>query len=211
MPRLAPGNEFPEPERIVARAMSRALDRDEIAAEIERQIDRLEQLAGGPPDYLDGPHHVHVLPIVRGALASVMTRRFPNGGLLVRDPADRPSAIIHRKLHATKAMGAGTLAAGFRKLMQANGFPTNVGFSGYSTFGPLPYATEFESFLVDLGSRPMIMCHPGLPDDELGPRDSIAARRPEEHAYLAARPDLPGMIWRVTKRDAAGFPWQAAA
>jgi predicted glycoside hydrolase/deacetylase ChbG (UPF0249 family) len=208
MPRLAPSGAFPLPDRIVARAVSRALDRDEVAAEIDRQLDRFEQVAGVPPDYVDGHHHVHALPVVRDALVSVLARRFPKGGPLVRDPADRPSAIIHRKLQAAKAMAAGTLATGFRKLIEANGFATNIGFSGYSGFGEVPYAAEFESFLVDLGARPMIMCHPGLPDDELGPLDTIAARRPQEHAYLAARPDLPDIIWHAGERDDAGFPWK---
>ena len=57
----------------------------------------------------------------------------------------------------------------------------------------------------------MIMCHPGLADDTLGDRDEIAARRPEEQAYLAARPGLPDLLWHAGARDAAGFPWREAA
>ncbi len=87
-------------------------------------------------------------------------------------------------------------------------FVTNRGFAGFSDFGPTPYAAEFETYLIAPGARPMIMCHPGLADDELGALDSIAARRPEEQAFLAGRPGLPELLWHPRRRaDAAEFPW----
>ena len=209
MPKLAPGNTLPSPETVVGRAVSRAIDGAEVAGEIERQIDRFEAVAGVPPDFIDGHHHVHALPGIRAALITVLKRQFPSGGPLIRDPADRVAAIFGRGLVAGKALTASMLAFGFRQRVEAEGFATNRGFSGYSTFGALPYAREFDAFLIRPGPRPMIMCHPGLPDDELGAANSIAVRRPEEHAYLSARPDLPDLIWHVQARDAAGFPWAA--
>ncbi len=210
MAKLAPGGELPPPDRIIGRAVSRAIDRQELADEIERQLDRFAAVAGVPPDFVDGHHHVHALPGVRAALLGVLQRRFPAGGPLIRDPADRVLAILRRKVAAGKALTAAMLAAGLRRDAEAAGFATNRGFSGYSTFGAMPYAQEFAGFLVAPGSRPMTMCHPGLPDDELGTADEIAARRPEEHAYLTGRADLPALIWHVGARDAAGFPWAAA-
>jgi predicted glycoside hydrolase/deacetylase ChbG (UPF0249 family) len=211
MPKLAPTGQLPAPEKIVGRAVGRAIDGTEIAGEIQRQIDRFEAAAGVPPDFIDGHHHVHALPGVRAALVEVLRRRFPSGGPLIRDPADDSLAIIRRRLVARKALAAAMLAFGFRQLVTRAGFATNRGFSGYSTFGAVPYAREFETFLIAPGERPMIMCHPGLPDDELGTADEIAARRPEEHGVLLARPGLPELIWHVTGRDPAGFPWAAAA
>lgn len=211
MSRLAPAGELPPPDKIVARAVARLIDRDEIADEIERQLDRFEAVAGVPPDFVDGHHHVHALPGIRDALADVLSRRFPSGGPLVRDPADRAAAIVRRRVASGKALTAAMLSLGFRQTMAAAGFATNRGFSGYSTFGTVPYAAEFAAFLIEPGSRPLIMCHPGLADGELGAADEIAARRPEEHAYLSTRPDLAALIWHVGGRDAAGFPWQTAA
>ncbi len=207
MPKLAPGGTLPPPDRVVSRAVSRAIDREEVAGEIDRQLDRFEAVAGAPPDFIDGHHHVHALPGIRAALVTVLQRRFPAGGPLVRDPADRIAAILGRRVVAGKALSAAMLALGFRQTVEAAGFATNRGFSGYSTFGALPYAREFDAFLIQPGPRPMIMCHPGLADDALGAADEIAQRRPEEHAYLAGRDDLPALIWHVTERDAAGFPW----
>lgn len=211
MPKLAPDGEFPTRERVVGRAASRQIDRSEIGAEIERQLDRFQAVAGVPPDFVDGHHHVHGLPGIRDELVAALKRRFPAGGPLIRDPADRPLAILRRRVAATKAATAATLVAGFGKLARGAGFATNEGFSGYSTFGSIPYADEFPAFLIDPGPRPMIMCHPGLPDDELGDRDAISGRRPEEHRYLAGRPGLPDLIWHPEGRDAAGFPWEVTA
>jgi predicted glycoside hydrolase/deacetylase ChbG (UPF0249 family) len=196
---------------VVSRAVSRAIDAEEVAGEIERQLDRFEAVAGVPPDFIDGHHHVHALPGIRAALTDVLQRRFPSGGPLVRDPADGVLAILSRRIAAGKALTAAMLAFGFRRLIEQAGFSTNRGFSGYSTFGALPYATEFTAFLIEPGPRPMIMCHPGLADDELGAEDSIAARRPEEHGFLSGRADLTDLIWHVTGRDVAGFPWTAAS
>jgi predicted glycoside hydrolase/deacetylase ChbG (UPF0249 family) len=211
MPRLAPDGMVPAREKVIGRAASRQIDRAEVGAEIERQLDRFQEFAGTPPDFIDGHHHVHGLPGIRDALVEALKRRFPAGGPLIRDPADRLPAIARRRVAATKAAAAALLVAGLRRLAAGAGFATNSGFSGFSTFGTTPYADEFPAFLIDPGSRPMIMCHPGRPDPELGAGDPIERRRPEELAYLAVRPDLPDLIWRPARRDAAGFPWTVGA
>jgi len=211
MPKLAPSGEFPPPDTVVGRAVRGAIDGQEIAGEIDRQIDRFEAAAGVPPDFIDGHHHVHAVPGIRAALLDVLKRRFPAGGPLIRDPADRIAAILQRRVAVGKGLTAAMLAFGFRQAVEAAGFATNRGFSGYSTFGALPYAQEFDAFLRAPGTRPMIMCHPGLAGDSAGVADEIAARRPEEHAYLSGRGDLPALIWHVGGRDAAGFPWSVAA
>jgi predicted glycoside hydrolase/deacetylase ChbG (UPF0249 family) len=208
MPRFAPDRELPPREIVIRRALSRSLPLAEIGAEIGRQLDRFEEIAGVPPDFVDGHHHVHVLPGIRGALIGELRRRFPAAGPLVRDSGDRFANIVRRRTATPKALTAAALAAGFGREVRASGFAANDSFAGFSTFGSLPYATEFERFLLSPGSRPMIMCHPGFADDELGARDSIAARRTEEQAFLAARPGLPELLWRPER--AAGsraFPW----
>jgi len=200
---------FPPISDMLVRAFWPRFDRALVAREVEAQIDAFVAAFARPPDFVDGHHHVHALPVIREALLDALTRRFPSGGPLLRDPADAAPAILARRIVARKALTAAMLAFGFRRQAEAAGFATNRGFSGYSTFGAIPYAREFDAFLIDLGPRPMIMCHPGLPDDELGAADEIAARRPEEHAFLSERDGLPDLIWHVTTRDAAGFPWAA--
>jgi len=207
LPRLAPDGTLPAPEALIRRALAGCLDRLEIGAEIGRQLDRFREIAGHPPDFVDGHHHVHVLPGIRDALLVELKQRFPGGGPLLRDPSDRPASILKRKIARGKAMTAALLSVGFRRRAGAAGFSTNAGFSGFSTFGEVAYAEEFPAFLMSPGARPIVMCHPGLADDELGSRDSIAARRPEEQAYLAARSDIPELIWHPARAAAERFPW----
>ena len=208
MPRLAPDGILPSPDVLIGRAVSRRIDHSEIAGEIERQLDRFEEMAGVAPDFVDGHHHAHVLPGVRDELIAALKRRFPNGGPLVRVPSDTATAILRRQVAAGKALSVALLSLGLRRLVEANAFVANAGFSGFSTFGAVPYAKEFSAFLVGLGPRPMIMCHPGLPDDELGESDTIRNRRPEEQQVVATREDIFGLIWRPDRAiNATGFPW----
>lgn len=208
MPHLAPDGILPSPDVLIGRAVSRRIDRREVGAEIERQLDRFEEMAGTPPDFVDGHHHSHVLPGIRGELIAALKRRFPDGGPLVRVPSDTATAILRRRVAAGKALSVALLSLGLRRLVEANGFVANAGFSGFSTFGSVLYAKEFDAFLLALGPRPMIMCHPGMPDDELGERDTIRNRRPEEQHVIATREDIPGLIWRPDRAtNATGFPW----
>ena len=208
MRRLATDGILPSPDVLMGRALSRRIDRAEVGAEIERQLDRFEEAVGYPPDFVDGHHHAHVLPGVRDELIAALKRRFPNGGPLVRDPSDKVTAILRRRVAAGKALSVALLSLGLRPLVEASRFAVNAGFSGFSTFGAVPYAKEFDAFLAARGPRHMIMCHPGLPDEELGDRDSIRHRRAEEHQVLATREDIPGLIWRPNRAaDATGFPW----
>jgi predicted glycoside hydrolase/deacetylase ChbG (UPF0249 family) len=182
--------------RLFGRVVAGRVDRREIAAEIDRQLDRFEGEAGVPPDFVDGHQHVHVFPIIRHLVIDALERRFPTKRILLRDPSDSALRIARRRIAAGKALGIAAFALGFRQLAVARGFLTNAGFSGFSTFGPVHYEREFEAFLQDPGPRHMIMCHPGSADDELGTADAIAHRRPEEYAVLARRVDIPGIIWR---------------
>ena len=196
MPDLATGGILPRPATLTRRAMSGKINLAEIAAEVERQLVRFESEAGFPPDFVDGHHHAHILPGVRRVVVAALKQRFPLGGLLLRDPSDSPKNIVRRRVAAGKALGIRVLAAGFRQVATASGFLVNVGFSGYSTFGRVPYAREFDAFLRFAGPRHIIMCHPGFADTELGSRDPIARRRPEEYAVLSTRLDIPSVIWR---------------
>jgi predicted glycoside hydrolase/deacetylase ChbG (UPF0249 family) len=199
MPNLAPKGVLPTPNTLIARALADDIDHDEVEAELERQLDRFETAAGFPPDFLDGHHHAHILKGVRRIVIGVLKRRFPSGGVLLRDPSDTPSRIIARRGLTHKALCVNLLAFGFSKFAIANGFPVNVGFSGYSSFGRVPYSREFETFLACPGPRHMIMCHPGFIDNECGPRDTIANRRPEEYAVISTRAGLPDLVWHPNR------------
>src|SRR5215211_4736326 len=83
MPGFAPRGSFPGNGEMIARALAGRLPREEISAEIERQLDGFEAAFGRAPDFVDGHQHVHVLPGVRSELLRVLAHRA--AGLWLRD------------------------------------------------------------------------------------------------------------------------------
>lgn len=208
LPSLAPDGVLPGLGALTRAALAGRLARGEVAAEIERQLDAFEEAFGAAPDFVDGHQHVHVLPGIRGPLLAALARR---GARVVwlRDPSDRPAAILRRPA-AAKAFTVAALAAGFRRAASRAGFATNRGFSGFSAFAPGDDpAALFEAAFRDLGSRPVVMCHPGHPDEELRRLDPVVETRAGELAYLAS-PRFAALLARegvvLTPNLAQGFP-----
>ena len=190
----APDGKLPTVQQLSRRAFAGRLDLAEIRAEIDRQCEAYERYAG-PPDFVDGHQHVHVLPGLRGVILAALKQRYPKRALLVRDPSDHMSAILKRRTATRKALKVALLSAGYRRQVEAAGFHTNLGFSGCSMFGPGPYAAEFDRNLVDPGPRHLIMCHPGRAEPALVPADPIASRRPQELDALSRREGLDSLLW----------------
>lgn len=186
MPRFAPGGRFPRMGDVLARALTGRLSLVEIAGEIERQLRAFETAFGARPAFVDGHQHVHVLPGIRGALL----RTLQDGGyrdLWLRDPSDAVAAIWARDVGSRKALAVNALALGFRNAARRAGFDTNEGFSGFSPFDPaVPPEQIFSCAFERLGSRPVVMCHPGYIDEELRRLDPVGETRTQELAYLAS-------------------------
>lgn len=202
MPRLAPSGALPSPS-LFLKGGARGADA-EIAAEVDRQLDRFEDAAGMAPDFVDGHHHVHIFPPVRRALIAALRARYPGRPPLVRNPGDRLSRILARRHFLVKAAGVAWHARGLAQALAEAGLPSNDGFSGFSAFsGATPYDREIDIALVARGERPLMMCHPGRVDATLGARDTITARRMQELETLLARRDLGAWLWRC-RRDGDG-------
>jgi predicted glycoside hydrolase/deacetylase ChbG (UPF0249 family) len=187
MSELAPDGRFRPLSHILSRALLRRLPGAELRAEIERQFDAFERCFGAPPAFIDGHQHVHVLPVVRSALLSVLAGRGHAGGLWLRDPSDGIAPILGRPVERRKALIVRTLSAGFRRAARAAGFRTNEGFSGFSPLdGDTPAGIVFEAAFRNLGPRPVVMCHPGYVDAALLGLDPAVESRSAELAYLAS-------------------------
>jgi len=207
MPRLAPDGTFPRLSRLVQSALTGRIDAEELAAEVDRQLAAFEQHAGAAPDFVDGHQHVHALPGVRIGLLRALSARYSARPLL-RDPADRPQAIIARGGSPAKAMVVAALSAGFGRAAQNAGFPTNDGFAGFSPFTVgRPFVRELASFFRHPGRRHLIMCHPGYPDEELARVDPVVERRREELETLRTFPNLAQMIWHPERRSGGQISW----
>jgi len=193
MPRFAGGGTFPRLEEVLRAGLVRRLPEGEIAAEIERQLDAFEQEFGRAPDFIDGHQHVHVLGGVRQPLLSVLKRRYTGPRPYLRNPFERPSAIAARRRHIGKALTIAWFARDFGEAANAAGFARNKGFAGVSDFDPTEdYAEDFARYLVAPGPRHLVMCHPGLVDDELRALDpAVESRQRELDFFLSPRfPEL---------------------
>ena len=201
-PKLAPGGTFPKIGDVIRAAALRAVDANEVEAEVGRQLEAFTQHAGFAPDFLDGHQHVHAPSIVRaGVLAALGT--FARGRtMLVRDPSDSFTRIVRRRLFMRKAIGISVLAFGFARAVRAGGFALNNGFSGFSKFDPSsPYGRELEAAFTACGPRHLTMCHPGHADAVLATRDGVTARREQEFAALMAAEGLAGRLWHPDRRS----------
>jgi predicted glycoside hydrolase/deacetylase ChbG (UPF0249 family) len=206
MRRLAPDGRFPSVGNLVAAAMTHRVDAAEITEEVRAQIEAFRAATGVLPDHVDGHQHVQALPTVRDGFLKALSEAYDEIRPLVRDPADSLSRITRRRASMPKALAIAGLAKGFGALARAKGFPTNDGFTGFSSFDVRqPYLDEIENALSVRGPRHMVMCHPGIPDAELATLDPVIERRGQEQAAIAGATSLIGQLWTIIRHGEAGL------
>lgn len=195
-----------ELRKLLLGSLSGQLDALAIAAEFERQFDLFEAALGAAPDHVDGHHHVHALPSVRGPLLTVLNRRY--AGLpatlrpLVRDPADSVARLVRRRAARGKALAVAMACAGFGARATAAGFATNIGFSGFSRFrDATSFDREFREFFKAPGPRHLVMCHPGFADAALAQLDPVTLSREHEYAELMENNDILGKMLCVRRAE----------
>ncbi len=170
---------------LVRHALLRQLDTNGMELEIDAQCAAFEHAMQCQPDFIDGHQHVHALPIIRDALIRVVNRRYKVQKPWLRDPSDTLTSIFKRRVAVSKALTVKSIATGFSDLASASSIRTNYGFSGFSAFDvKRDFGTDFERFLVKMGSNHLIMCHPGFVDDELRGLDPVVDTRRQEYDFL---------------------------
>ncbi|WP_146002896.1 ChbG/HpnK family deacetylase [Telmatospirillum siberiense] len=192
MPRLAPDGRLPGIGRLFKLSFGFGLPKEEVAAELERQLDAFEANFGRSPDFIDGHQHVHLLPGVRQAILALFERRLDARHVWLRDCTDRPSAILKRG----GAFKAGVIAAVGRplsKAARARKIAMNRGFSGFYDIRRQSLGAVLEGMLADAGDGHLLMVHPGHVDEALRACDSLTDPRQSEWETLMA-PDLPGRL-----------------
>lgn len=196
MPDQTTSGVLPPVSAWIRQSLTNRLQPDEVEAEFDRQFDAFEAIAGAPPDHVDGHHHVHVLPGIRGALARVLARRFERDRMpLVRVPGDKLLAILGRGANVGKSLTLAVLSAGSGALFKSLGATVNEGFAGFSSFRrSIPFADELDLFNRNPGPAHMVMCHPGHTDEVLARLDPVTLRREDEFLALIADQTLPARI-----------------
>jgi predicted glycoside hydrolase/deacetylase ChbG (UPF0249 family) len=164
---------------VCAQAMLRLLPRWKVRDHIERQLDAFADAFGCLPDFVDGHHHVHQLPVVREILIESM---------LAREPKSLPWLRICRPPNEgqdRKAQIIGMLgAAGLFELARLHGFPTNdclVGVYGFDLKREA-YLAKVRQWLEAGPDGAVFMCHPST---KASPKDPIGAARRMELGVLA--------------------------
>jgi predicted glycoside hydrolase/deacetylase ChbG (UPF0249 family) len=178
--------------KLWARAYLGRLDRAGVADEIYAQAALFQKLMGRAPDYVDGHHHSHQLPIVRQALMDVMA-----GDLLPRVTRTTVEAkciqqkvsSVRLKRKAAHFLGK-TASRDFANIGNdtgtntgtTNGVWTNESFFGMLSPADLKRPFPWDHYLAALPDAGIIewVVHPGLPDETLKARDDYNAQRVTE-------------------------------
>lgn len=195
--------------RLIALSYTRALDPAGLTSEIERQLDAFEAGLGMPPDFVDGHEHAHVLPVIRATLLAVLHQRYGKRLLLIRDPSAPLSQAVRRGAPVVKSLLLRFLARNMRRDAERAHFISNDRFAGISGFAPSAsaVANDFGSAATLDGWRPLVMCHPGLPDATSAKAGALSARRQAEFdALMAATPIIPD-LWRPSRNNDGCIDW----
>lgn len=171
----------PSLPQIIRVSYLRQLKLELIEAELQTQIENFKNSVGTLPDYIDGHQHIHQLPIIRTALINVIKRNYTTSLPYIRIPSN---GLIN-SLSSAKNLAIHLLgAAALRKLASVNNIPFNSSFAGFSNFDPASdYAAQFEGYLKAIKNQGLIMCHPGLVDQEES-NDAIAKSRVNEYNFF---------------------------
>jgi chitin disaccharide deacetylase len=198
MPKTCPDGRLPGLRDLVTAIVTARLAREEIAAELERQLDAFTRVFGRPPAFLDGHQHVHELPVIRDAVLDLWRRRLREHGAWMRLCDEPVAAILRRGVSSPKALVVAALGWGLRSRARAAGTPTNDRFAGVREFSPdESYPKLFERYIAEpsLSGRLVVMCHPGEVDDELRAVDPVTDAR-EDELHFFESPEFPALLMR---------------
>ncbi len=194
-PHLAPNGRLPSVGKLLLAAIAGRLPRQEVADQLERQLDKFETHFGAPPDFIDGHQHAHMFPGIWPVVLEVFGRRVDPAKCWLRDCRDFRLA---GRGQAVKAGVISVLSRAASKAALARNLRTNRGFSGFYDYGAGDLATFFQPMLTGADDGHAMMVHPGHVDSDLRAVDSLTDPREREWAFLRGE-DFPA------KLAAAGF------
>jgi len=175
---------------MLQRSHLRLLKPELLTIEIVRQFEAFATAFGRTPDFVDGHQHVHLLPRVREALLRVVKDAAPAAWVRQCGRVAAP----HNRFSDRKALLLDGFSRRFRRLAHDLHVRTNPAFAGTYTFrSSADYSRLFAVFLDRMPEGGVIMCHPGIVDDELERLDPLTDLREREYAFF--RDDsFPGLL-----------------
>lgn len=170
---------------MLVRSITGRLDGGAVREEILAQAERFERLIGTGPEHLDGHHHAHQLPVVRGAVAELVEAgRLPKRVRCTTEPAWRHPVAGERVRRSI----VGWLGRGARPVFAAVHATMPDGFFGVLSPEMLQLKDPWASYrqeLPEAGEWEM-MVHPGRHDPDLVGRDTYLGERVLELQALTA-------------------------
>jgi predicted glycoside hydrolase/deacetylase ChbG (UPF0249 family) len=164
---------------LVVRSTLRLLPRWRVRDAVERQLDAFTGAFDRMPDFIDGHHHVHQLPIVRDQLIESVWARKPKSPPWLRICA-APVGETARKARIIEMLGAHSL----RQQAQQAGLPPSVCLVGVYDFDLRrdDYLARVRQWLQAGPDGSVFMCHPST---RASAKDRIGAARRMELGVLA--------------------------
>src|SRR5579871_1232462 len=127
-PRLAPNGKFLPVKKLLLAGITGQIPRQEVADQLERQLDGFEKHFGAPPDFIDGHQHAHIFPGIWPAVQEVFGRRIDPARCWLRDCCD---FRLSRRTNAFKAGVISVLSRAASKSARDRKVRSNRGFSGF--------------------------------------------------------------------------------
>ncbi len=179
-------NKLPTFAALAKLAFSKTLPMDFIYAELESQITKFIDNTGRLPDYLDGHHHVHILPGIQDIVIELFQKHLNKARCYIRSCHDSIGNIFAKRNSLIKSLIINkALAWKQHKKLLKLGINTNLNFSGiYNLKTKKSYGETIAPMLKSAGHNTIIMCHPGYTDALLAEKDCMTCRRDEELGYL---------------------------
>ena len=178
---------------LVKNTYKKNINYTQLTNEIMAQVNKFIELTGHLPEYIDGHQHVQQLPLVRDAVAKIVSN-------LMKDYSKTNIYIRIAKLPFTWLMTKGVL--NLRKFVVGNfmiilpGVPTtrlldqkNISHNrfllGYYDYKTKNFADIFQAYLsIKPVVKDIYFCHPGYVDQKLRNRDSVIESRVETLNFL---------------------------
>jgi predicted glycoside hydrolase/deacetylase ChbG (UPF0249 family) len=172
---------FPTLAGLMRAAFLRRLDPATMLAEVQAQCAAFAAAFGGPPDFIDGHRHVHLLPVIRDAVLRAAKAAGPD--VWVRQCVGTTS--LSERLSDPKGLVVDWLSRGLIRRAAKAGIPCNPAFTGTYTYAAdTDFAALFPRFLDATPEAGLMMCHPGRVDAELERVDPLTTLREREYEVL---------------------------
>ena len=172
-------------QSLFLKIFKKKISKYEVYNEIESQIDYFEQTMDCKPDFIDGHHHVHQLPVISDVILEVLKKRYKNDIPWIRNTHEKKIKILKRNISLFKTFLLSYYGNRLKKMAIKNSFKTNNGFSGIYNFSKTTnYKELFKKFLISVNNEHLLMVHPGETDENLEKIDTVTYTRNLEKNFL---------------------------